>query len=351
MTALDLQSPFGRVHFPNDEYLGRAAPEPVFDPDLPIVDPHVHFWHHFEEHAYFVPDYARDLNLSGHNVEASVFIECKTMYRLRGPEHLRSVGETEFAVGMAAMAASGKYTSSHVAAGIVGFVDLTLGDRTQEALEAHIEAANGRLRGIRQLAKWDADPAVKGHFSAPRARLYLEDDFGKGLDRLTALGLSFDASVFHPQLPDVAAMARSHPDANIILIHAGSPVGHSSYGGKEEENYATWLTGMKLVAQCPNVSVKLGGILINVADFDFATAKSPPDSAALAELWRRYFEPCIELFGAGRCMVSSNFPVDKAGYGYGTVWNMFKRLTAGCSTDEKRMLFSGTAKRVYRLNY
>jgi predicted TIM-barrel fold metal-dependent hydrolase len=289
------------------------------------------------------------VNASGHNVEASVFIECKTMYRAQGPEHLKSVGETEFAVGMAAMAASGVYTSSRAAAGIVSFVDLTRGDRTQEALEAHIEAANGRLRGIRQLGKWDADPVVKGHFNAAEPGLYRDDNFGIGLDRLTALGLSFDASVFHPQIPDVAALARAHPDANIILIHSGSPVGHGSYRGKEAENYATWLAGMKEVAKCPNVSVKLGGILINVADFDFTTAKAPPDSAMLLELWRRYFEPCIELFGVERCMASSNFPVDKAGFGYGTVWNMFKRLAAGFSTDEKRMLFSGTARKVYRL--
>jgi L-fuconolactonase len=351
MITPNFQSPFGRVHCPNDEWLVRAAPEPALDPDLPIVDPHVHFWHHFDGQPYFVPDYARDLNASGHNVEASVFVECRTMYRAHGPEHLKSVGETEFAVGMAAMGASGKYTSSRAAAGIISFVDLTLGDRTQEALEAHIEAANGRLRGIRQLAKWDADPAVKGHFSAARPHLYLEDEFGKGLDRVTALGLSFDASIFHPQIPDVAALARAHPDANIILIHSGSPVGHSSYLGKEAENYATWLAGIRQAAQCPNISVKLGGILINVADFDFTTAEVPPDSATLVSLWRRYFEPCIELFGAERCMVSSNFPVDKAGFGYGTVWNMYKRLTADCSAEEKRMLFSGTAKKVYRLDY
>ena len=57
----------------------------------------------------------------------------------------------------------------------------------------------------------------------------------------------------------------------------------------------------------------------------------------------------IEVFGADRCMVSSNFPVEKAGVPYGVVWNMFKRIAAGCSDDEKRQLFGGTAKRIYRL--
>jgi predicted TIM-barrel fold metal-dependent hydrolase len=145
-------------------------------------------------------------------------------------------------------------------------------------------------------------------------------------------------------------MARAHPNANIILIHSASPVGHGSYAGKEAENHASWYAWMKELATCPNVSVKMGGILMNVASFDFTKADRPPTSAELAELWRPYIEPCIELFGAERCMVSSNFPVDKAGFPYRTVWNMFKRITSGCSDDEKRLLYSETAKRIYRLD-
>jgi predicted TIM-barrel fold metal-dependent hydrolase len=273
------------------------------------------------------------------------------MYRAEGPEHLRCVGETEFAVGMAAMAASGKYTNSRAAAGIVAFADLMLGDQTRAVLDAHLEAANGRLRGVRHRAKWDADPIVRGPVSADRPGLYLEPEFGAGIDLLSSLGLSFDASVFHPQIPDVTAVARAHPEANIILIHSGSPVGHASYAGKDAEVHANWLAGMKDLAQCPNVSVKMGGLLMCLGNFDFTTAERPPSSAHLAELWRPYIEPCIELFGAERCMVSSNFPVDKAGMTYGTVWNMFKRITAGCSADERRLLFSDTAKRIYRLDH
>jgi len=237
-----------------------------------------------------------------------------------------------------------------VAAGIVGFADLLLADKARETLEAHIQTAHGRFRGVRQRAKWDADPVVRGPISADRPHLYRDPDFGKGIDLLTRYGLSFDASIYHPQIPDVVALARAHPDANIVLIHSGSPVGHGSYAGREAENHAVWLEGMKVLASCPNVTVKMGGILMNLANFDFATAAAPPDSATLAELWRPYIEPCIELFGAERCMASSNFPVDKVGFGYGTVWNMFKRITAGCSADEKKWIFSETARRVYRLH-
>ena len=134
------------------------------------------------------------------------------------------------------------------------------------------------------------------------------------------------------------------------MIHSGSPVGHSSYAGRQDEVHAEWLAGMKELQQCPNVSIKLGGLLMSLGSFDFTAEQKPPTSEELARLWRPWIEPCLELFGAGRCMVSSNFPVERAGVPYGTIWNMFKRIAAGCSAEEKRMLFSGTARRVYRLD-
>jgi predicted TIM-barrel fold metal-dependent hydrolase len=340
---------FGQTQPPNEQWLSRAAPEHALDPDISIVDAHVHFWHHKSGYKYFVEEFAHDVAASGHRIEATIFVECNAMYRADGPDHLKSVGETEFAVGMASMGSSGKYTSCRTATGIIAFADLMLGERTREALEAHLEAANGRLRGVRQRAKWDADPIVKGPVSADRSGLYLEPTFGEGLDMLTAMGLSFDASIFHPQIPDVTALARAHPDANIVLIHSGSPVGHGSYAGKEAETRANWHASMKELAKCPNVSIKMGGILMCLGNFDFSKEPAPPTSARLVDLWRPFIEPCIELFGADRCMVSSNFPVDKAGLGYGVVWNMFKRITAGCSAHEKQMIFNGTAKRVYRV--
>ncbi len=331
----------------NEEWLSRAAPEPALEPELPIVDPHVHL--RDKGFRYFIEEYAKDIAQSGHNIEAMVYAEGHAMYRAHGPEHLKCVGETEFAVGMAAMAASGKYTSTKVAAGIVGFADLTLGDRTRELLQAHVQAANGRFRGVRQRAKWDVDPVVRGPICADGPGLYLDAQFGKGLDVLTSMGLSFDASIFHPQLPDVIALARAHPDANIVLIHSGSPVTHASYAGKDAQVHADWLAGIKELATCPNVSVKMGGLLMCLEQFDFTKLALPPSSEHFARVWRPYIEPCIEAFGAHRCMASSNFPVDAAGMRYGTVWNAFKRITAGCSADEKRWIYSDAAKRVYRL--
>ncbi|XAH21976.1 amidohydrolase family protein [Xylophilus sp. GW821-FHT01B05] len=342
-------SPFTATRAPRPEWLARATEEPVLEPGLPIVDPHIHFWDHKSGYSYFLPDFARDVADSGHRIEASVYIECHSMYRATGPAHLKWVGETEFAAGMAAMADSGKYTSCQAAAGIVGFADLTLGEALRETLEAHVAAGNGRFRGVRQRGKWDADPAVNGPVGAQGPALYLAEAFGRGIDQLGAMGLSFDASIFHTQLPQVTELARAHPGTSIVLVHTGSPVGHSSYAGRQDEVHRHWLAGMRELATCPNVSVKMGGLLMCLGNFDFSQAERPPTSERMADLWRPYIEPCIEIFGAGRCMASSNFPVEKAGMAYGTLWNTFKRLTAGCSDDEKQLIFSGTARRIYRL--
>jgi L-fuconolactonase len=106
---------------------------------------------------------------------------------------------------------------------------------------------------------------------------------------------------------------------------------------------------MSELAKCGNVNVKLGGMTNRLAAFDFMAMARPPDSTEVAQHWRPYIETTIELFGAERCLFESNFPVDKMGVSFTALWNAFKLLAAGASAAEKQALFSGTARRVYRL--
>ena len=167
---------------------------------------------------------------------------------------------------------------------------------------------------------------------------------------LTRLGLSLDAWVFHPQLADVVDLARAFPDTTIILGHVGGVLGYGPYAGKQKEVFAAWKPQMTELARCPNVVVKLGGMMMRLAAFDYRTQPKPPTSTELAALWRPYMETCIELFGANRCLFESNFPVDKMGIGWAGLWNALKRIAAGASAAERQAMFSGTARRVYRLD-
>ncbi len=184
----------------------------------------------------------------------------------------------------------------------------------------------------------------------PGPGLYGEKNFRAGFAQLVKRGLSFDAWIFHTQVADVTALARAFPDANIVLCHMGGVLGYGAYAGRKDEIFAAWKTQMVELAKCPNVSVKIGGLTMRLAAFDYMKMKAPPSSEELAGHWRPYAATCLDLFGAARCMVESNFPVEKMGIGYGALWNALKRIASGASADEKRALFSGTAQRVYRLD-
>jgi hypothetical protein len=106
-----------------------------------------------------LPELLGDLN-TGHNIIATVFEECRSMYRADGPVEMRPVGEVEFVAGIAAMSASGGYGPIKVAQGIVGYADLALGDRVEPVLEALISAGGGRFSGVRYSVGYDADPTI-----------------------------------------------------------------------------------------------------------------------------------------------------------------------------------------------
>jgi len=348
MTTPRQEWQFGRIYPPNDAWLATAEPEPILDPELPIVDPHHHLWLR-SGHRYLLDELLADLG-SGHNIVATVFEECHSMYRADGPVALRPVGETEFVAGIAAMSDSGAYGKTRIAAGIVGAADLTLGDWVEPVLLAQIRAGGGRFRGVRHSAGYDADPVIGNSGADMQAHLYRRTDFRAGLARLSALGLSFDAWLYHPQLGDVIELARAFPATPIVMGHVGGFLGYGPYAVRRDEQFAAWKRAMTELAACPNVVVKLGGMPNRGAAFDFHTAAKPPSSEQIAALWRPFVEPCIELFGADRCMFESNFPVDKMAVGYAALWNAFKRIAAVASADEKRALFAGTAARVYRLD-
>jgi L-fuconolactonase len=147
----------------------------------------------------------------------------------------------------------------------------------------------------------------------------------------------------------VIDLARAFPDTTIILDHVGGVLGVGPYAGRQQEILAGWRRDIAELAKCANVVAKLGGLGMTSFGFDSHERDVPPSSEELAAAWRPYIEPCIEAFGAARCMFESNFPPDKQSCGYTELWNAFKRLTAGASAGEKTALYSGTAARVYRL--
>jgi L-fuconolactonase len=340
-----------------EEWLKHTKEAPL-EPALPICDPHHHLWDYPDTmpeekvapsarpmRHYLLNDLVNDIN-GGHNILKTVFIQCSSMYRQDGPAEMRPVGETEFVQGIAAQAASGQYLSTDVAAGIIGFADFTLGNRVAPVLEAHIAASRKRFRGVRFMATWDA---VIPSSVTVMPHLLLEPKFREGFACLRRYGLSFDAWLYHTQLPDLVSLARAFPDVPIILNHIGGPLGTGPYAGKKEEVFELWKKGIAELGTCPNVLIKLGGLGMPRIGFGWSERPIPPDSTELAKTMAPHFYWCIEKFGTGRCMFESNFPVDKVSYSYTVLWNAFKRMTKGFSSRERAALFHDTAVKAYRL--
>jgi L-fuconolactonase len=335
----------------NQDWLALTS-EDAIEPDLPICDPHHHLWDKRAgrvSERYLLDEILADIG-GGHNVVSTVFIEAGAMYRADGPDELKPIGEVEFVNGVAAMSASGLYGSSRVAAGIVGTADLSLGDGVAAILDRQLAVAGGRLRGIRRSAAWTSDPSVPAQRVNPGQGLFGRDAFRAGFAQLAPRRLSFEAWCYHPQLPEVTALARAFPDTTIILNHFGGPLGVGGYAGRADAVFAEWQPAIAELATCPNVVAKLGGINMEINGFGWHERARPPSSEELAQATRRYYEFTIDQFGPERCMFESNFPVDKVTCSYTVLWNSFKRLTSAYSAADKALLFHDTAARVYRLN-
>lgn len=338
------------------QWLAQVA-EPVLEPALPICDPHHHLWDH-PGSRYLLDEILADIGNNaaagqetgvGHNVVSTVFVECGSMYRADGDINLRPVGETEFVQGIAAMSASGRYGPTRVASGIVSYADLTLGRDVKAVLEAHIAASPNRFRGIRHATAWHASPEIRNAHTNPSEHLMLDDKFRQGFAELEAMGLSFDAWFFHHQLAEFTDLARAFPGVTIILDHFGGPLGIGPYAGQQDAVFGAWKDSISALADCPNVYFKLGGINMKVNGYAWHKRDKPPTSDELVAATGPYYEHCLQMFGANRCMFESNFPVDRDSCAYTILWNAFKKLSQGLDKSEKAAIFHDTATRVYGL--
>ena len=327
--------------------------EEIREPDLSIIDPHHHLWHGPREemgennpYRYLLEDLWSDTG-SGHNIKKTVFIDCGQEYHEEGPDAFKPVGETEFVLAIAKEAQ--KDSSKAQIAGIIGHADMMLGDSSKEVLEAHIEKGEGLFRGIRHSGGWDSDEAVKNAHSEPTERIYLEDQFQRGLEQLIDLNMVFDTWHYHNQISDLAVLAKALPSLKIVHDHFGGPLGIGPYEGQQDQIFGQWKDDITELSECPNVYSKLGGLAMPINGWNWHKRDLPASSNELVNAHQRYYSHTINTFGVERCMFESNFPVDKQSISYHVLWNAFKKMSANFSEEEKKYLFHDTAAEFYSL--
>lgn len=326
----------------NNEWLALTTEE-ALNPDRPICDPHHHLWD-YPGSRYLLEELTADTR-SGHNIVSTIYMECGSAYRRDGEASLRPVGETEFVEKIARRSAN---SPTKVAAAIIGFADLTLGEAVQPVLEAHLAASPHRFRGIRHAGGWHQDAAIRNSHTNPGPRLFMNEQFRAGMAVLDRMGLSFDGWFYHHQMKEFVDLAKAFPNVTMILDHFGGPLGIGPYRNQTERVFKEWQEDIAGLKDCPNVYFKLGGINMKINGYGWHKRDRPPGSAELAEKTAPWYHHCIELFGPERCMFESNFPVDGDSCSYNVLWNAFKRMAADYDESAKANLFQDTARRVYR---
>ena len=322
--------------------LGEETP---VDPNLRIVDPHHHLWDRGGS-RYLAEELHEDTS-KGHNVTNTVFVECKAEYRRNSQERFQSLGETEF---VAKEAERLEEFSETKISGIVGFVDLGLGEELEEVLVAHDRSSYGLMRGVRHATAWSDDPEISIAHTKPTKGVMGSKLFLKGVSKLSEFNFSFDAWLYFNQLPELLYLARVTPETNIVINHLAAPLKIGKWAETPQEVDEIWRSNLQELANCENVYLKIGGIgMDNYFANDWVNQTKPPTSDEVASVWKEKILWCIELFGAHRCMFESNYPVDRQTLPYSVIWNCFQKVTDSFTESEKSDLFSSTACTVYRI--
>jgi predicted TIM-barrel fold metal-dependent hydrolase len=199
--------------------------------------------------------------------------------------------------------------------GIVAGADLRLPNVRAE-LERHCEA--GPVRGVRMLGYYAAD------------NLYEDVAFLRGLGQLGQFDLLFEIGVMWDRLDDALALAKRFGSLQFVLDHAGMPL------NRDSEALNTWRHGLRAVASCDNVAVKISGL---------GMGKHRLTADAMGPI----VGETLDAFGSERAMLGSNWPVDSLFGDYSELLASFEELTRGLSAAEQWSVWRGTAERIYRL--
>lgn len=324
-----------------EEWLSQVV-EDVVDPQRRIVDPHHHLWPAGGALPYGPDELLADVS-DGHNIVATVYMECGAAYDTTAPAHLAPLGETRFITDVS------RARSPRLIAGMVGRADLRRDD-LDDILDRHVAIAGDLFKGIRDALSHAIHPdALSIPGRAPRD-LYLDPDFRRGVARLGERGFTYDSWHYHYQNVEFLELARATPGTTLVLDHFGTPLGVGPWAGRRAEIFAEWKNDIARIAECPNVVAKLGGLAMPDNGFGWNLADRPPGSDEFVEAQKPWYLHVIECFGPGRCMFESNFPVDRRSLSYRTLWNALKKMVADFGEDDKHALFEGTARRIYSLD-
>lgn len=293
----------------------------------PIVDAHHHIWRRRDlswlsgevvprifgpyepiRRDYLIDEYRADAAAAG--ITQSVYVQ--TNWPLdRALDEVRWLCEVHRATGWPTA--------------VIGTADLFRPDAA-DTMRAQA-ATSAPLRGTRLQLHWHERAEFR---FAARPDAMLDPTFLRNIAVLEDLDWLFELQVFPGQMADAATLAAAFPRTTFVLVHAGMLI------SADEAEVRAWQTGLRALAEQPNVVVKLTGQ---------GTFLHRVDPAFLALVATRV----LDLFGPRRAMFGTNFPIEKIWTTMPELVTAWRDTLSSLPVEQQAWIFAENARRVYRL--
>jgi predicted TIM-barrel fold metal-dependent hydrolase len=290
---------------------------------------------------YLIEDYRADLGSLASRFLGEVHVEESWKAKM----HIDFVGETAWLERLDPDASTYK--------AVVGSAELDRPD-LENVLQAH-EAASPRFRGIRDKLASHPDRTIWEWARTPT--LAQDHAWRAGYRMLGQRGHSFDAWMYHQQLPDFIDLVSEIPETPVVLCHLATPIGLAgdycglgSTTAERDKIAAEWKGSLLRLAEVPHVRFKIGGLLMPILGFG---AERQPKTMSKGEFVDRvgpFVTWALDALGIERCMFASNFPMDKVSISYQNLVAGFDELLANRAEEEKQLFFNGVARDFYRID-
>lgn len=273
------------------------------------VDAHQHFWKYNKEEFSWIDDSMNVIRRDFLPEHLLPELKKKGFQACLAVQTRQSEEENHFLLGLA--------KENSFVKGVIGWLDLQA-DNIQEKLE---EYANINLfKGLRHIVQAEADP-----------EFLLRPQFLNGIGHLKDFNLTYDILIFPQHLPTAAKFVSLFPDQKFVLDHLAKP-------DIKNQSILSWKNDLMKIAAFSNVSCKLSGMVTEASWENWKMAD-----------FKAYVDVALELFGAKRLMVGSDWPVCLVAAKYGEVVGIVEELTDQLSDDEKDLIFGQNAINFYNL--